>query len=190
MPAVMSSSPYSVCCYIRWMMNTSEVLREVMLETGTTQSNLARVSGVRQPTISKILTGRLGVSDEQLQRLLSCMGFELEVVRRPVRPSLNRSETRSWRLHRRISSHLTSDSLREWTPTLRRNLLRLGASVQGEPHVSNLGEWTRLVDESEVLRLHRVLTGLDRHSIEMREVSPFGGILSQEERQQALVEAD
>ncbi len=144
---------------------------------------------VRQPTISQILTGRIGVSDEQLQRLLSCMGYDLEVVRQPVRPSLNRSEMRSWRLHRHLSRGLTSDSLREWTPTLRTNLFRLESNVQGEPHVRNLGEWTRLVDEGDVLWLHRVLTGLDRHSIEMREVSPFGGILSQEERQHALAEA-
>jgi transcriptional regulator with XRE-family HTH domain len=171
------------------MTESSEVLRDVMLETGTTQSDLARISGVRQPTISQILTGRLGVSDEQLQRLLSCMGFELEVVRRPVRPTLTRSEMRSWRLHRLVSSRLTRDSLRVWTPTLRRNLLLLGAGVRGEPHVSNLGKWTHLIDEGDVLRLHRVLMGLDRRSIEMREVSPFGGILTQAERQQALLEA-
>lgn len=170
------------------MTSTSQVLRSVMLETGTTQSTLARISGVRQPTISQILSGRLGVSDEQLQRLLSCMGFELEVVRQPVRPSLTRSEMRSWRLHRQISSHLTRDSLKEWTPTIRKNLVRLVSGVQGEPHVGNLGEWTRLVDSGDVLGLHRVLTGLDRHSIEMREVSPFGGILSQEERRRVLDE--
>ena len=34
--------------------------------------------------------------------------------------------------------------------------------------------------------LHRVLTGLDRDSIEMREVSPMGGLLSEQERMEAL----
>ncbi len=34
--------------------------------------------------------------------------------------------------------------------------------------------------------MQRVLTGLDRDSIEMREVSPFGGILSAEDRAEAL----
>ena len=34
--------------------------------------------------------------------------------------------------------------------------------------------------------LHRVLTGLDRKSIEMREVSPMGGLLSDEERANVL----
>jgi hypothetical protein len=35
--------------------------------------------------------------------------------------------------------------------------------------------------------LHRVLTGLDRHSIEMREVSRIGGLLTQEQRSDAMV---
>ena len=168
----------------------SEVLRSVMLETGTTQTSLARISGVRQPTISQILSGRIGVSDEQLQRLLSCMGYNLRVVREPVRPSMTRSEIRSWRLHRQISSHLSRDSFGGWGPTLQKNLDRLESNLRGEPHLSNLQEWRGLIDGNDVLGLHRVLTSLDRHSIEMREVSPLGGILSQDERQQVLSEAN
>jgi hypothetical protein len=47
-----------------------------------------------------------------------------------------------------------------------------------------------LVGHGVVLGLHRVLNGLDRDSIEMREVSPMGGLLPQDERQAALKEAD
>jgi predicted transcriptional regulator len=54
------------------MSDTSDVLREVMLEMGTTQSKLSRVSGVRQPSISQFLSGKVDLSDEQLARLLSC----------------------------------------------------------------------------------------------------------------------
>lgn len=167
-------------------MSPAEVLRSVMLETSTTQSSLARYSGVRQPTISQILAGRIGVSDEQLQRLLTCMGYELHVIRKAERPTLTRSERRSWRLHRQISSHLTRDSLVDWRPIIRRNLSRLESNTQGEPHAGNIHEWRRLVDMNDVLGVHRLLTGLDRHSIEMREVSPFGGVLSEEERLQVL----
>ena len=67
------------------------LLREVMLETSTTQSELSRVSGVHQPSISQFLSGKVELSDEQLDRLLSCMGYRLEVVRRPVVPELTRS---------------------------------------------------------------------------------------------------
>jgi len=45
------------------------------------------------------------------------------------------------------------------------------------------------VGGGDVLGLHRVLTGLDRDSIEMREVSPMSGLLSQEERSRVLAAA-
>ena len=89
-----------------------------MLESGITQSELSRLSGVHQPSISQFLSGRVELSDEQLDRLLSCMGYRLEVVRRPVRVELTRSERRSWLLHRRLSSHLTRQSLEQWRPRI------------------------------------------------------------------------
>ena len=65
-------------------MGGREVLREVMTESKVSQSELSRMSGVRQPSISQFLSGRIEMSDEMLDRLLSCLGYRLEVVRRPV----------------------------------------------------------------------------------------------------------
>lgn len=157
-----------------------------MLETGTTQSDLSRVSGVRQPSISGFLSGRVDLSDEQLDRLLCCMGFRLEVQRRPVDPQLTRSERRSWRLHRALSSRLNPTTFEQWRPRIEGNLERLSGQVTGQPHERNLGRWRRLVEQVDLLTLHRVLTGLDRESIEMREVSPMSGLLSEDERLHAL----
>lgn len=98
----------------------TENLRDV-LDTGITQAELSRLSGVRQPSISQFLSGKVELSDEQLDRLLSCMGFRLEVVRGAVPPDLTRSERRSWLLHRRISSHLTPARLQQWRPVVERN---------------------------------------------------------------------
>lgn len=181
-----ASDTYSILCYTLGMSDRGELLREVMLETGVTQSWLSRVSGVSQPSISQFLSGKVQLSDEQLDRLLCCMGYRLEVVRRPVVPDLTRSERRSWLLHRQLSMHLSRSSLEEWRPTIERNLERLRDNVTGQPHVRNLGRWTSLIQGSDVLGFHRVLTGLDRDSIEMREVSPMGGILSQDERSDLL----
>jgi hypothetical protein len=160
-----------------------------MRRTRTTQSELSRVSGVRQPSISQFLSGKVEFSDEQLDRLLSCMGYRLEVVRRPVEPDLTRSERRSWRLHRQLSTHLSGSSLQEWRPRIEGNLKRLRSGVSGQPHLRNLGRWESLIEHGDIPGLHRVLTGLDRDSIEMREVSPLGGILPQEERSKVLAEA-
>lgn len=157
-----------------------------MSETGTTQSELSRISGVHQPSISQFLSRKVDLSDDQLDRLLSCMGYRLEVERRGVRPRLTRSEQRSWQLHRRLSSHLTRDRLDEWRQTIDRNLKRLREGVTGQPHLRNVDRWRSLVDLGDVLEIKRVLTGLDRDSIEMREVSPMGGLLSQRERSDAL----
>jgi transcriptional regulator with XRE-family HTH domain len=166
-----------------------EVLRKVMLDTGTTQSRLSRVSGVRQPSISGFLSGRVDLSDEQLDRLLSCMGYRLEVVRRPVVPKLTRSERRSWQLHRRLSTLLSRDRLKQWRPRIERNLDRISRQITGQPHERNLQRWRELVDRGDLPGLHRILTGLDRDSIEMREVSPMSGLLTQEQRSQALAMA-
>jgi transcriptional regulator with XRE-family HTH domain len=171
------------------MLRRGDLLREVMLETGTTQSQLARLSGVRQPSISQFLSAKVELSDDQLDRLLSCMGFRLEVVRRAVSPDLTRSERRSWLLHRQISSHLTPATLQQWRPVMERNLDRLRGRVTGQPHQRNLERWSELVGSGDVLGIQRALTGLDRDSIEMREVSPMSGLLSQDERADILKRA-
>jgi hypothetical protein len=49
--------------------------------------------------------------------------------------------------------------------------------------------WESLLERDDVPGVHRVLTGLDRDSIEMREVSPMGGLLPDEERTQVLQSA-
>ena len=168
------------------MSTRGEILRDVMLETGITQSELSRISGVRQPSISQYLSGRGHLSDDMLDRLLSCMGYRLEVVRRPVRQELGRSPKRSWELHRRLSSHLTSETLREWRPVMLRNLTRLREVTRGQPHLRNLDRWQRLITDDDLPGLHRVMTGLDTDSVEMREVSPMRGLLSQSERSEVL----
>lgn len=168
------------------MADRSCVLHEVMLNTGTTQSELSRLSGVWQPSISQFLSGKVHLSDDQLDRLLSCMGYRLEVVRRPVLPELTRSEWRSWWLHRQLSTHLTGSSIEQWRPTIERNLERLRSTVRGQPHIRNLDRWESLLDRGDVPGFHQILTGLDRDSIEMREVSPVGGLLPNAERLEVL----
>lgn len=157
-----------------------------MTETRTGQGELSRLSGVHQPSISQFLSGRVDLSDEQLDRLLSCMGRRLKVVRQVIEPELTRSERRSWLLHRKISSQLTPDMLRVWEPTIVGNVRRLRGDVTGQPHTRHLERWQSLVDCGDILGLKRVLTGLDRESIEMREVSPMRGVLTEQDRLDVL----
>ncbi len=91
-------------------------------------------------------------------------------------------------LHRRLSKRLTSQTLEMWLPKLERNLERERESVRGSVHLSNVDRWTELVRRRDLSGLRRVLTGLDRDSIEMREVSPMGGLLPEEERLEVMHE--
>ena len=164
----------------------SDILQTVMQETGTTQSELSRLSGVHQPSISQFLSGKVELSDEQLDRLLSCMGYQLEITRQPITPELTRSERRSWQLHRELSRHLTRSTLTQWHPTIERNLGQLRSTVTGQPHLRNLDRWQSLLTLEDVPGVHRILTGLSRDCIEMREVSPMTGLLPDEERRRVL----
>lgn len=170
------------------MNNRGELLREVMVETDITQSELSRLSGVHQPSISQMLSGKIEMSDEQLDRLLSCMGYRLEITRRPVEPDLTHSERRSWMLHRRLSSHLTRQSFEEWRPKLLGNLEKLRSGTRGRVHQENVERWSELILGSDVVGLHRAMTGLDRRSVEMRDVTPFSGLLPDQERLEVLRE--
>ncbi len=164
------------------MADRPEILRAVMSETRTTQSELARVSGVRQPSISQFLSGKAPLSDDQLDRLLSCMGYRLHIVREPVIATLTRAERRSWHLHRQVARRLTAESLRAWEPAIAENLKHLQSGVTGEPHTANVARWRELIARADLPGLHRILTGLDFDSIEMREVSPLSGVLTDDER--------
>jgi transcriptional regulator with XRE-family HTH domain len=161
-------------------------LRTVMRKTGITQMALSRLSGVHQPSISQFLSGKIDMSDEMLDRLLSCMGYRLEVIRRPVLAELTRSERRSWQLHRQFATHLSDSTLDSWRPSIARNLSRLRGSVRGQPHRRNLARWRTLLDTSDLPGLRRVMTGVDRDSIQMREVSPLSGLLPADERAAVL----
>ena len=183
----LSGAPwYSKKCYSLRMLLRGELLHGVMLETGTTQSELSRISGVRQPSISAFISGRVQMSDDMLERLLFCMGYRLEVVRRPVKSDLRRSPERSWRLHRQLCTHLSPSTFQQWRPTMLRNLRRLRVNVKGQPHLRNLDRWQDLIERGDYSGLRRVLTGLDIDSVQMREVSPMGGLLSHDERSEVL----
>lgn len=168
------------------MTSKSDLLREVMNKTNTSQTELSRLSGVRQPSVSQFLSGKKGLSDEQLDRLLSCMGQRLEVVVRPVEPTLTRSEHRSWLMHRRVAMRLTAKNFDSSLPTMLDNLDRVRRHTRGQPHERNMDEWKRILTEGDVNDVKRMLTGLSRHAIEMREVSPMAGLLTEDERLEAL----
>ena len=153
-----------------------------MSDTRTSQSELSRLSGVHQPSISQYLSGKVDLSDDLLDRLLSCMGYRLEVTRQPLAAGLTRSERRSWLLHRELAKILTPEVLAQWQTIIDDNFGRLQAGTTGQPHSRNLERWATLIKDSDIPGMKRVLTGLSREDIERREVSPVAGLLPDEQR--------
>lgn len=99
---------------------------------------------------------------------------------------LTRSERRSWLVHRQLATDLTESSLGDWAPTILANIARLRTGVHGQPHIANLDCRQRIVESNDLAALRLALIGLHRHAIEMREASPMGGLLPDEERREAL----
>ncbi|MGV9799579.1 helix-turn-helix domain-containing protein [Mycobacterium sp. NPDC003449] len=100
--------------------------------------------------------------------------------------NLTRSERRSWAVHRQLATHITATSLTDWAPTVLANIKRLRRGVCGQPHLANLDCWQHIIETNDLPALLRALTGLERHDIETREVTPMGGLLPDDERREAL----
>ncbi|WP_212813395.1 MULTISPECIES: hypothetical protein [unclassified Mycolicibacterium] len=80
----------------------------------------------------------------------------------------------------------TQSSLGDWALTILANIARLRTGVHGQPHIANLDCRQRIVESNDLAALRLALIGLHRHAIEMREASPMGGLLPDEERREAL----
>jgi predicted XRE-type DNA-binding protein len=61
-------------------------LSKVIEQTGLTQTKVAEILGVDQPTISKLLRGRTnGFTSDRLMRLLNLLGQDIDISVRPKR---------------------------------------------------------------------------------------------------------
>ncbi len=158
-----------------------------MKETGMTQSQLSMVTGVSQGRISSYVNDRVGMTDEMLSYLGKPLGMKFKHTWDPVPIKHNRDERRSWMFHLRLSE-LLDDNLLNWLPTMESNLRTLRTTNRGEPHFGNVERWRRLVESRSVRDLRSVMVDPDRDGIEMREVSPFNGCLTERDRVEILRE--
>ena len=78
-------------------MNAADLVREARRRAGSTQRQLAARSGVFQPTIAKIETGRADATVATVERLLAACGFELGLG---DRPGAGVDRTQMWELLR------------------------------------------------------------------------------------------
>lgn len=123
-----------------------------------------------------------GLPVEALEGLGGCTdGVDVE---------LTRSERRSWVVLRQLATHLTLASLDDWRPTILAHIERLRTGVRGQPQIANLDHRQRIVETADVSALRRALTSVNRQEVEMREVTPVGSLLPDDERRRALRRVD
>lgn len=106
-----------------------------------------------------------------------------EALQRALGPQ-RREERVQLELHRALLSKLISD-FEGMRRLAHRNIAKSRRVVRGYQAQGWLDEWAALVD-GPPQRLVEVFLGEDEHSIDLRQVSPFTGALSEEERLEAI----
>ncbi|MBI1861602.1 MAG: helix-turn-helix transcriptional regulator [Deltaproteobacteria bacterium] len=151
------------------------VIRHMRRQAGLTQTQMAKRAGTSQPTIAAYEGGTKSPTLSTLQNLAASLGLELTVI---FTPAMTREDRRSLAYHRAVAEVLRRDpdSARKLA---RRNLKTMTSSHVGpEALFKSWSEWLSRPLEELILRM------LDpsQEGRDLRQVSPFAGLLSSKER--------
>lgn len=150
-------------------------VRTIRRRAALTQAALARAAGTSQPTIAAYEAGDRSPTLRTLEQLAAAAGLEATV---DFVPPLTREDRRSLALHQAIAERLAGDPGRVIAQA-RRTLARMrAASPEAAPL---LREWSVLLDRP-VAALLPVLTDRGPWARELRQVTPFAGVLTARER--------
>ncbi|MEH0110734.1 hypothetical protein V6N00_13570 [Tersicoccus sp. MR15.9] len=157
----------------------SEEARQAML----------RAAEQRQEAIFALHAGGLSI-----RRVAERLGISNKVVQDAIamarrrRPQLDRREDRvAWELHRAVADQLRADPAHV-VKTARRNLERMRDRPRSQIAQSWLDEWDQLLNASEPEIRARMLA-TDERATDLRQMSPFAGALSQDQRTIAILKA-
>lgn len=157
-------------------MNPVSLLRS---EAAVTQKGLADLAGTSQPTIAQYESGAKSPTIATLERLAESLDLELVVT---YAPRLTREDRRSLSYHWAIAKILRKSP----AASIERAKRTLAKMSKGHPEVRPLfvrwRDWLELPVEE--LILHLLDPGLLAR--EMRQVTPFAGLLEPKERVRIL----
>lgn len=157
----------------------SNAVRSLRLQTGLTQEEMAARASTSQPTIAAYEAGVKSPTLATLKRLAAALGFDVAVS---FIPTLTREDRRSLAYNEAVATALRKDP-EAGLALARRNLARAMQLQPGAKHLwREWNAWLALpLDELIGKLLDAGIEGRD-----MRQVSPFAGILSPRERVRAL----
>lgn len=168
----------------------STLIRDARARAGVGLRDLARRAGVSAPTVLgwERSEAQGVIQIDTLRDALDALGMSLTVSARPRASVVSRLERREDRLglelHRTIATKLIADP----DVVLRvasENVPRIRGRVRGAA-AAWVDAWERLVDERDLGGLVAVMLGTTRADIDMRSVSPFSGLLTEDERLEVL----
>ena len=146
-----------------------------------TQAQVAASSGTSQPAIAAYESGRKSPTLRTLRRIARSLGFDLAVSF--VVP-LTREDRRSLALHRAIAAKLEADP----HPVLDKARTNLRVMRDKHEHARPLlDEWEAVLERS-VDEIMEVMLDPGLHARDLRQVTPFAGVLSPSERARVYTE--
>ena len=151
------------------------IVKRLRVAAGLTQAELARLAGTSQPTIAAYETGTKLPSWRTLRQLARAIGRSAVVE---FVPELTREDRRSLALHRAIANKLL-DSPADVLGMARRNLR--SASEQHPGAAELLAEW-RAILRAHPETIAAAMTHPGSRARELRQVTPFAGVLTPSER--------
>jgi transcriptional regulator with XRE-family HTH domain len=161
-------------------------LRQERHAAGLTLRELAERAETSVPTLSDYERGRREPRLSTIDRLLRVLGRRLTITSAPVsgdRP-LTVKDRQSLALHLRVAERFLAepDQVRE---SARRNLERLYPIHRSGHSDDYLDTWRRLLDGSPNDLLD-ALTSTEQRARDLRQASPFAGVLPPDERELVL----
>lgn len=167
-------------------MNTaSGVLRRLRRASGFTQRELARRAQMSNASLVAYAKGRQDPGLATLARLADAAQCDLVIE---VRPRLSEPEVRTLELHRAIARKLEA-SPGAVIARARRNLALLRDNDPGGHSSLYLDAWQVLLN-GPLRDLLSVMVSTDAPAKELRQASPFSGVLSDDERLAVLMGTD
>lgn len=173
------------------------VVRAERLRQNLDQRDLAARAQVGLSALRRLEAGQ-GSTLRTVLAVMHALDLPLDVPRRGAAPrrraaslpseptGLTRREERtSWYLHRAVASKLRTGAREQILTIARENLAAMRAGVRGPQAHAWVDEWEKALNgpTSDLIAL---MLRTDTGGIDLRQVSPFAGALSQDERLAAI----
>ena len=152
-------------------------MKEIRRNSGLSLRELAERAGTSAATLSFYESGHKEPRLSTLERIADVAGMDLEVM---LSPRLTAAERRTLALHEAVAAKLRLDTDGVLAQA-RENLRIIREADHGGHGVAYSDTWAALLDGPRD-KLLNILVATDQAARDLRQASPFAGVLSDEER--------